>query len=173
MTYNISPADVEARWRPLSDAETDLASTLIDDAIVLVDVYRPSLADAVASGIIPERLVVMCVAEAVKRVLVNPDILSNQSISADGGVSIGWQFQPKESKPQMNLSLLDFANIDQAMTGAGLGTGVVGSMVMSNSTSWSRRDAYKFNPHFIDDESEASDLVANVTVSDSVVVKKS
>jgi hypothetical protein len=171
MTYSVSPSDIEARWRPLSDAETDIANTLIDDAITLIDVYRPSLAAAVASGVVPERIVIMTVVEAVKRVLANPDLLANQSISADGGVSIGWQFQQKDPRPQMTLSLLDFANIDQAMTGAGLGTGVVGTMQMTNSTSWSRKGAYR-RGRFVDSESEASDLMPGVTVSDSVSIRK-
>jgi hypothetical protein len=169
MTYNVSPSDIESRWRPLSDAETDVANTLIEDAIVLIDINRPSLAAAVAAGTVPERVVVMTIAEAVLRILANPDILSNQSVSADGGVSIGWQFQQKTTKPRMTLSLLDFLNIDQAMAAAGLGTGVTGSMRMRNSTSWSRREAYSLGGT-LDDDSEASDLTPNASLTDSVTI---
>jgi hypothetical protein len=142
VSYNVSTLDIESRWRPLSDAEADIALTLIDDTITLIDVYRPSLAPAVAAGQVSERVVVMTVVETVKRVLANPDLLSNQSITADGGVSIGWQFQMKETRPQLMLSMLDFANIDQAMAAAGIGTGTTGSLKMKNSTSWTKNAAY-------------------------------
>jgi hypothetical protein len=172
VSYGVSTADIESRWRPLSDAEAEVASTLIDDATVLVDTYRPSLAAAVVAGSVAPRIVVMTIVEAVIRVLSNPDILSNQSITADGGVSIGWQFAQKTVRPRMQLSLLDFNAIDQAMAAAGYGTGTTGSVRARNSTPWSRRAAYR--RRYLDvDDSEASDLVPNATVSDSVTIVQS
>lgn len=137
MAYNVSTADVEARWRPLSDAEGDVAGVLIEDAVALLDTYRPALAAAVASGSIPERLVVMAVADAVIRVLTNPDIWSNQSVTADGGVSIGWQFARATPAPRMRLGDLDLAALDRAMAVAGVRTGRVGSLRTVASTQWS------------------------------------
>lgn len=168
MTYAVGTADVEARWRPLSDAESDTASTLIDDAVLLIDVYRPNLAAAVTAGSVPERIVVMTVVEAVIRVLANPDLLSNESITADGGVSIGWQFQTKIPAPRMRLSLLDFANIDQAMSVAGVGTGQVGSLRMNNSTTWSAAAAYG-DDGTLDD---TSSFTPNASLTDSVTITR-
>jgi hypothetical protein len=172
VTYAVSTADIEQRWRPLSDAESEIAVTLIDDAIILVDINRSSLAAAVASGAVPERIVVMTVAEAVIRVLANPDLLAQQSITADGGVSLGWQFQQKTPRPRMTLSVLDFFNIDQAMAAAGYGTGTTGSLRTVNSTRWTRSGAYCSGIYDIDD-SEASNLTPNASVTDSVVINHS
>lgn len=169
MTYSVGTPDIEQRWRPLSVAESDVAVTLIDDAITLIDINRPSLAAAVANGSVPERVVVMTVCEAVIRVLANPDLLSQQSVTSDGGVSIGWQFQRDTPRPRMVLSILDFANIDQAMAAAGYGTGTTGSLRTVNSTRWTRSAAYGSGRYDIDD-SEASDLTPNASVTDSVVI---
>ena len=136
MAYNVSTADVESRWRPLSDAESDVATTLLDDAVVLIDVHRPALAAAVAAGTISGRIVVMTAAEAAIRVLSNPDRLSQQSITADGGVSIGWQFEAAKPGPRLRITDLDFATIDQAMANVGLSTGKTSSLRMRNSTSY-------------------------------------
>lgn len=138
MAYNVSTADIEARWRSLSDAESDVATTLIDDAIALLDTYRSGLAAAVASGRVAERLVVMTVADAVIRVLTNPDIWSNQSVTADGGVSIGWQFARSTPAPRMRLSDLDLAALDRALAAVGVRTGRTGSLRMVASTRWSQ-----------------------------------
>lgn len=138
MAYNVSTADVESRWRPLSDAESDVATTLLDDAVVLIDVHRPLLAAAVAAGTVSARVVVMTAAEAVIRVMSNPDRLSQQSITADGGVSIGWQFEAAKPGPRLRITDLDFATIDKAMTNAGLSTGRTASVRMVNSTSYFR-----------------------------------
>lgn len=136
MAYNVSTADVESRWRPLSDAESDVATTLLDDALVLIDVQRPALAAAVASGLVAERIVAMTAAEAVIRVLANPDRLSNQSITADGGISIGWQFEAKVPAPRLRVTDLDFESIDQALANIGLSTGRTASLLAKNSTTW-------------------------------------
>lgn len=172
MTYAVSTVDIESRWRSLSDTESDVATVLIDDAVALIDTYRPNLAAAVAAGTVPERIVVMTVVEAVIRVLSNPDILANQSVTADGGISIGWQFQRETPAPRMRLSLLDFAAIDQALSVAGLSSGVVGSMRMINSTSWSKSAAYRGGPLDVDDV-EASDLQPNASLTDSVTIHTS
>jgi len=158
VAYSVSIADVVARWRPLSTEEQTVGTTLIADAIALLDVARPSLAQAVTDGDVPDRLVTMCVAEAVIRVLSNPDLLSNQSVSADGGVSQGFQFAPTTPRPRMRLSLLDLGSIDEAMAAAGLGTGVVGSMRMINSTPWTRAAAYCGGDLDIDDVATNSTL---------------
>lgn len=172
MAYSVSTVDIEARWRPLAEAESDIAITLVDDAVALLDTYRPSLAAAVAAGSVNERIVTMTVVEAVVRVLSNPDILANQSITADGGISIGWQFQKDTPAPRMRLSLLDFAAIDQALAAAGLSSGTTGSMRMVNSTTWTKSAAYNQGPYDLDDV-EASDLTPNASLTDSVTIQTS
>jgi hypothetical protein len=172
VAYNVSTSDIEARWRPLSDAEQEIAAVLIDDAIILIDTRRPALAAAVASGAVAERVVVMTVVEAVKRILANPDLLSNQSVTADGGISQGWQFQQKTSAPRMSLSLLDFQAIDYAMGAAQLGTGVTGSIRMMNTTSWSRRKAYGYRLQPVETDDEVASDLMPPTTSDYAVVKK-
>lgn len=170
MAYNVSTADVESRWRPLSDAESDVAATLLEDATTLIDVHRPLLAAAVAAGTVPERIVIMTAAEAVIRVLSNPDRLSQQSITADGGISIGWQFEAKVPTPRLRVSDLDFESIDESLEHAGISTGRRTSTVMRASTRW----GLLYND--VDDESERylnsgllvfPGLLDTMTVSDS------
>lgn len=156
MAYSVSSADVAARWRPLSLDETALATTLIGDAVLLLDTARPSLAAAVTAAHVPERLVTICVAEAVIRVLQNPDLLSNQSVSADGGVSQGFQFAAKTPAPRMRLSLLDLGPIDTAMAAAGLSTGTAGSLRMVHSLPWTKAAAYCGGDLDIDDIAAAA-----------------
>lgn len=136
MTYNISTADIEARWRALTDAEADVATTLIGDATALLDTYRSGLSAAVTAGTVSERIVVMAISEAVIRVLANPDIWSNQSVSADGGISLGWQFARTTPVPRMRLSDIDLSAIDRALSAAGVRTGRTASMIMHASTQW-------------------------------------
>jgi hypothetical protein len=135
VAYNVTTADVEARWRPLSDAESDVATTLIGDAEALIDTYRSGLAAAVASGDVATRLVAMTICEAVIRVMANPDRLAQQSITADGGISMGWQFAEKVPAPRLRLTDLDLSAVDEAMAAAGYRTGRTASVKMS-STSW-------------------------------------
>lgn len=145
MTYSVSTTDIESRWRPLSDIEADVATTLIDDAIVLLDSARRSLATAVEQGLVPERLVVMTVAETVIRVLSNPDRLSQQTVSAEGSVSTGWQFDSRIPAPRLRLSDLDLATLDTALAAAGFSTGKTGSLLMRNSQRW---------PYYVGDAAE-------------------
>jgi hypothetical protein len=156
VAYSVSRADVVARWRPLSTEEQGVCDTLIADAVLLLNTARPSLAQAVTDGDVPDQLVTICVAEAVIRVLGNPDLLSNQSVSADGGVSQGFQFAPTTPRPRMRLSLLDLVPIDTALAAAGLGTGVTGSLRAVNSTPWTRWAGYYGGPLDISDVAAAS-----------------
>lgn len=158
MAYSVSRTDVVVRWRPLSTDEQVLADTFIADAVALLDVNRPTLAAAVTAGSVPDRLVTICVAEAVIRILRNPDLLSNESVSADGGVSQGFQFDKATPAPRMQLSLLDLRSIDKALGAAGLGTGTAGSLRMVNSTPWTKAAAYGCRDLDIDDVAAANVL---------------
>lgn len=159
MAYSVSRTDVVVRWRPLSTDEQAVCDVLILDAVLLLDTARPTLAAAVTATTISDRLVTICVAEAVIRVMRNPDLLSNQSVSADGGVSQGFQFAPKTPAPRMSLSLLDLGPIDRALGAAGLGTGAAGSLRMVNSTPWTRAAAYGHRDLDIDDVAAAATVL--------------
>ena len=63
----VTPDDVAAGWRPLSDAEVTTATGLIVEALVLLAVKAPAFAS------FPEALARLAVARAVRRVLKNPD----------------------------------------------------------------------------------------------------
>jgi hypothetical protein len=85
MTNPATPADVEARWRPLTAPETTVATTLLEDAWrMLSRDYKAaagtSLDDAMAADpdLSPE--VVRILANAVMRVLKNPDGLTQEQI---------------------------------------------------------------------------------------------
>ena len=138
MTYGVTSADIEARWRSLSVAEAAVATTLIGDAEALLDTYRSGLYDVVTAGTVSSRLVVMTICEAVIRVMANPDRLSQQSITADGGISLGWQFADKNPAPRLRLTDLDLSAIDEALAAVGERTGRTSSLKMNASTSWGR-----------------------------------
>ncbi|MFJ4287976.1 hypothetical protein ACIPY0_20225 [Paenarthrobacter nicotinovorans] len=63
----VTPDDVAAGWRPLTDAEDTTAEGLIAEALVLLAVKAPAFES------FPEALARLAVARAVRRVLKNPD----------------------------------------------------------------------------------------------------
>ena len=63
----VTPDDVAAGWRPLTDAEVTTATGLIAEALVLLAVKAPAFES------FPEALAKLAVARAVRRVLKNPD----------------------------------------------------------------------------------------------------
>lgn len=135
MAYNITIEDVVNRWRALetdgSPSEEDIAGTLLADAIVKIDLARPLLADAVSAGTVPERLVTMCAAEVVIRVLSNPDLNSQQQVGADGSVGIG--FHKPTTRPRLVVTDEDLSDIDDALEAAGLAVGQVRSVRLVSS----------------------------------------
>lgn len=131
MSY-ATPDDVAARWRALSDDESDVAQVLIDDLSDELDVHRPSLSafltslldssdDAqVAKGTMLQRIVTKTIANAVKRALRNPDTLSSTNISADGGIAVGYDNAMAELEANAAcLTSDDYAAIDVATSSAG------------------------------------------------------
>ena len=74
MSY-ASPADVNARLvgRDLDDDESAVVATRLDDAEELIRDRIPDLDQRIASGALRERLLVMTEAEAVLRLIRNPD----------------------------------------------------------------------------------------------------
>lgn len=75
-----SIADVEARWRPLSDSEFVNAEAFLGDAWAEVLSRRPNVEADMAAGSISEANVVRVVAAMVLRVLRNPEGYDQESI---------------------------------------------------------------------------------------------
>lgn len=135
MAYNVTIDDVMDRWRALDTegvpSEETIAATLLEDAVIKIDLARPMLADAVSAGSVPERLVAMCAAEIVIRVLSNPDLNSQQQVGADGSVGVG--FMKPYLRPRVIVTDEDLADIDDALGAAGLLVGRVRSITLTSS----------------------------------------
>lgn len=65
-----TPADLEARWRPLTDAETVVATTLLADAAVWLRAWFPDLDARIASAAVDTQAAVMVSCSMVKRALI-------------------------------------------------------------------------------------------------------
>lgn len=117
MSYGVLTTDLEARWRPLSAAETTVARTLIDSATVQLDTIRPRLRENVTLGLIPIRLVVDAICDVVQRVLRNPDLLRAQNITGDGGVGLtfGLGEDTNHALPRLRFSEDDLIVLDRAL----------------------------------------------------------
>lgn len=129
MSYGVLTSDVEARWRPLSAAETSVAEELIISAETQINVMRPTLQASVDAGLIPVRIVVDAICESVQRVLRNPDLLRAQNLTGDGGVGItyGLGEDTNHSLPRLRLSPEDLVVIDGALRALPTAPGRVGS----------------------------------------------
>ena len=138
MAYGVTTADIVNRWRALDTdgvpSEETIAATLLDDAIVKIDLKRPMLADAVTNGDVPARLVAMTAAEIVIRVLANPDLNSQQQVGADGSVGVG--FHKRDFRPRVVVTDEDLGDIDEALEEAGLIEGRVRSVVLTSSSPY-------------------------------------
>jgi hypothetical protein len=72
--------DLEARWRSLTDVEHVVAQAMIDDAMTLLTVRRPTLLADVTAGLVTQESVVFVVSAMVLRVLKNPESKRQESI---------------------------------------------------------------------------------------------
>lgn len=73
-------ADVEDRWRPLSDTEATVAGTWLADASDLLRARVPTVDARIADASLSLAFVAAVVARAVLRVLRNPDGKISESI---------------------------------------------------------------------------------------------
>lgn len=124
--FNVTTADVEARWRALSVEEESVASVFITDLEDDLALRRPTLRvllDSLATSPIPAdqgtgavlgRVVTKVIALAIKRLLRNPDLLRNVSIGADGSIGIGYENDSRD-EIHATLSAADLADIDGAV----------------------------------------------------------
>lgn len=135
MYFNVSTLDLEARWRPLSDAESDIGTILLSDADVKVNNARPQLVAAIASADplfhIDEQLVVIVVCDMVLRVMMNPDSFRTTTIGADGSIGVGY-FGTEVLRPRIAIAPGDLDEIDRALRATNQASAVVRSRVMRN-----------------------------------------
>ena len=75
-----TPADVEGIWQTLTPAQQSRASGLLDYASAMLRQALPSIDAWLADGSVSEVLVRSTVANAVRRVLANPDGKAQESI---------------------------------------------------------------------------------------------
>lgn len=134
MAYNVSTADIEARWRPLTPAEDDVASVLLIDATSKLDLARPTLAAAVASTTpathVDERLVIIVLCDMVIRVISNPDLNRSINIGADGAIGISYGIEIYRAR--VGLAPGDLDSIDLALRAIGaLPSAFVGRRLVS------------------------------------------
>ena len=82
MANPVTLADIEARWRPLTDAERIVAATRLDDAWWLLQEprHRPTLDDDLSAGTVARATVVRVVCDIARRVLQNPEGFEVESI---------------------------------------------------------------------------------------------
>lgn len=102
--------DIEARWRPLTDAEQQIAPTLIDDASANVRAQAPGVDDRIADGSLDPMLVAGVVARMVIRVLRNPTgAVSRQRQVDDASMSETYDREAVRAEmylPDADLSLI-------------------------------------------------------------------
>lgn len=135
MAYNVGPADIVARWRPLSSDEEDIATILLGDAVLRINSARPKLAAAVASTDpllhVDEQLVVICLCDMVIRVLSNPDAFKATGIGADGSVTVTY-VAIETLRPRIAIAPGDLDNIDARLRITKQGLNFFTSRVMRN-----------------------------------------
>lgn len=106
MQIIVTPEDVEAIWRPLTDAEKATVNGLARYAWLILAREVPGLADRVAADPELEELVRFEIAMTLKRVMVNPDFTRQMSTTIDdatvsrtidSAVSAGLLYFPDDS----------------------------------------------------------------------------
>lgn len=147
MAFDVSTADIETRWRPLTDAESDVAFWRLDDAALALRLARPTL-DAYVNGLADgagrtdlEQAIKIALAEAVRRFLRNPDALRSETIGADGSVGIGFDNSAEAlAASGIYIDGADLARIDAAVAAAAGSTppAAVRSIRLTSSSPWSQ-----------------------------------
>lgn len=95
------PADVAARWRPLTAAEETVAAALCADSSALIRAQFPGIDDQVTTGAVDADVLTMVVAGMVKRALIAPDDGVSQESQTMGPYSSGRTF----ANPMRNVFL--------------------------------------------------------------------
>lgn len=110
MSYAVTRADIEARWRPLDVEEQIPADTLIADAEDILDNQLPTLAASFGDGGRLDRLVTMTICNMVIRVLRNPDAMRQQSVG-----DVQQTFGGPEYDGRLYVSLDELGLIEDAL----------------------------------------------------------
>lgn len=130
MTFIVTIADIESRWRALSPVEAEVATVLIEDLLNQLSLIRPDsivFINELESSTTPEssvtatalrRVITGVIANAVRRVLRNPDSLRSVSIGADGSIGVGYDNDPL-ALAKAELTANDLREIDSAIASAG------------------------------------------------------
>lgn len=102
MANPVTVSDIEVRWRPLSEAQTETAWALLDDAwaIVLSNVTDVEARLAATPPTLDEALVKAVVSRMVLRVLRNPEGKSSEQID-------DYKFTRDDSRTSGDLVLTD------------------------------------------------------------------
>lgn len=95
-----TPADVEARWRPLTSAEQLVAATLLGDASGMVRARWTDVDARLASGALTADDVTRVVANMVKRAMINGPTEGVEQQSQGAGP---WNLTQKFANPNANL----------------------------------------------------------------------
>ena len=82
MSVYATVADVAARWRPLSDDETETATTLLGDSAVWLRTWFPGLDDRIASGTLDPQVPLIVSAAMVKRAMLGIGNAGQESSSS-------------------------------------------------------------------------------------------
>lgn len=147
MPFPITTGDIEAVWRPLSDAETDVAFNRLREADTRLRLLRPALLalyNALAADVPPITIkadlleaVRIAIVSAVIRFLRNPDVVIRQDIGADGSIGIGFDTQTEGG---VYIADGDLAAIDAAVAdAAGSARARVGSQRLTSTWPWRTR----------------------------------
>lgn len=127
MAFDVSTADIESRWRTLSDDESDVGAQRLLDAGVRLRSVRPGLEAQVAAlaELTPAQVAAkadvleairIALAEAVIRFLRNPDVTQRQDIGADGSIGISYDTSRAGG---VYIADEDLSAIDDALGAAG------------------------------------------------------
>lgn len=83
MASPASVSDIESRWRPLSDAESTVAATLLEDAWRILKSSVSDLEARMGGDVDLADDVVAALAVTVRRVLKNPDGVVRGTVAVD------------------------------------------------------------------------------------------
>lgn len=104
MTAFAGAADLQARWRPLTDAETERANVLLEDASVWLLAWFPDLQARIDAGTLDAAIPVMVACSMVKRAMLDSDGMSADQTQRTAG-PFSESFQRSFSNPDGNLYL--------------------------------------------------------------------
>lgn len=114
---DVTAADVENGWRPLTSDEFTVAMTLCSRAMALLRAHDPDVDARVDSGRLHEDVVVSVVVEMVIRVLANPQRLDSETT---GPFTPRWNVDNASGRLQVTAG--DLAQLRPGTPGGRIGT---------------------------------------------------